>query len=109
MYTGCNGATCVYTCCITVAHVYVQKFEFLTFQLANGELSFHMERVGHQSMMNRVWKKVLEHLSLNVLIILNPIGLSSPGDGEGKEHIISNIHGADITQLNPQGYREMGY
>jgi hypothetical protein len=31
MYMGCNGAICVYTICITVAHMYVQNFEFLTF------------------------------------------------------------------------------
>jgi hypothetical protein len=30
VYVGCNGATYVYTSCITVARVYVPKIEFLT-------------------------------------------------------------------------------
>jgi hypothetical protein len=37
MYTGCNGETCVYLSCLTVGHVYGQKYIYLVLELAKWE------------------------------------------------------------------------
>ena len=41
MYVGCNGATCVYASCLTVAIVYVQNLEFFYYGMnKKGKLEF---------------------------------------------------------------------
>jgi hypothetical protein len=40
MYVGCSGAKCIYTCCLTVGHVYVEKYYFLAPGSKKGDFKF---------------------------------------------------------------------
>jgi hypothetical protein len=62
MHADCNGTTYISVSCLTVAHVYVENFEFFYFRMSRmANLSLQREREGHQRKMHGVWKKFLQH------------------------------------------------
>jgi hypothetical protein len=43
MYAGCNGATCIYTCCIVVRVRICGKILFLSLGSEKGDFNLHRE------------------------------------------------------------------